>query len=170
MEEKRRDRKAEEAGGQQKLRNPESERRKDEESRKGGESMGVEEKEKKVIEELTLLEDGASQCEYLMFLGMQREKNEDLQRNCYRIEGCKTAIWIKAWCDKGRVHFQGDSDSLLVRGVLAVLEDLYEGESPEAVRAHPPEFPKYISDEVIYPEIKRNGILKCYQRLAALNK
>ena len=101
--------------------------------------MGVAEREKKYREELAVLEDPASQCEYLMFLGMQGQK----RKPCERI-------------------FTG------LRGVLAIPEDLYEGESPEAVRAHPPKFPGDISDEVIYPEIKKNGILKCYQRLAAL--
>lgn len=130
--------------------------------------MEVAEREKKYREELALLEDAASQCEYLMVLGMQKPQHEELKRRAYRIEGCKTAIWLKVWCDKGRVHIRGDSDSLLVRGVLAILEELYEGERPEAVRAHPPEFPADISDEVIYPEIKKNGIFTCYQRLATL--
>lgn len=130
--------------------------------------MEVAEKEKRYREELALLEDEASQCEYLMFLGMQKPSHEDLQRKAYRIEGCKTAIWMKAWCDRGMVHVRGDSDSLLLRGVLAILEDLYEGENPEAVKAHPPEFLEDISGQVIYPEIRQNGIMKCYQRLAAL--
>lgn len=130
--------------------------------------MGIEEKEKRYIGELKLLDDAGSQCEYLMFLGMQQHGDERLRQKQYRIEGCKTAIWMKAWCDAGRVHFAADSDSLLVKGVLAIMRDLYEEESPGLVQEHPPEFLEAISADVIYPEVRRNGIAGCYQRLAAL--
>lgn len=61
-----------------------------------------------------------------------------------------------------------DSDSLLVRGVLVMLCEVYNGQRVRDIKVHPPGFVDYISDEVIYPEIKQNGLLKCYQRLAAL--
>ncbi|MCD7991804.1 MAG: hypothetical protein LUK37_08530, partial [Clostridia bacterium] len=49
---------------------------------------------------------------------------------------------------------------------LSILEELYEGKTPEAIKAHPMRFLDYISDDVIYSEIKENGLLKCYQILA----
>ncbi len=49
------------------------------------------------------------------------------------------------------------------------MDKMYNLQYIQDVKGHPPEFPDYISDEVIYPEIKQNGILKCYQRLAALS-
>lgn len=132
--------------------------------------MSIEEAEKTYIEDFRLLDDAGSQCEYLMIAGMQRPADESVRTDGNRIGGCKTAIWMKAWSGADGVHFSGDSDSLLVNGVLSILEKLYAGRSVREVQAHPPEFLEYISDDVLYPEIKNHGILKCYQRLAALNK
>ena len=68
----------------------------------------------------------------------------------------------------GMVHFYSDSDSLLVRGVLSILEELYQARTPEIIKSHPMRFLDYISDDVIYPEIKENGLSKCYQILARM--
>ncbi len=124
--------------------------------------------ERKYINDLTLLEDAASQCEYLLMLGMREASCEEIRRDCYRIGGCKTAIWLKAWMEAGTIRLIYDSDSLLVKGVLAILKDMYTGSTPQEVAAYSYSFLDYISDEVIYPEIRHNGIRTCFQRLAAL--
>lgn len=130
--------------------------------------MSITEIENMYIDDLRLLDDAGSQCEYLMIAGMQRTADRQIREEIHRIGGCKTAIWLKAWCDRDGVRFLSDSDSLLVKGVLSILDHMYTGKSPQEVRMHPPVFLDVISDDVIYPEIKNNGILKCYQRLAAL--
>lgn len=122
--------------------------------------------EKKHIDIFLQLQDPISQCEYLLMLGMKKPALDSLREDRYRIGGCRTAIWIRADNQGGTVHFTGDSDSLLVRGVLSILEELYDGKTPEAIKAHPMRFLDYISDDVIYSEIKENGLLKCYQILA----
>lgn len=131
--------------------------------------MEIAEVERNYIDNLDRLDDAGSQCDYLMMLGLQDRVREDVKKDCYRIGGCKTAIWIKTEIKDGKVCFIGDSDSLLVRGILAILSTLYNERLPQEVGNHPPSFLNYISDEVIYPEIKQNGILKCYKRLAALS-
>lgn len=131
--------------------------------------MDIAEVEKVYVNRLIQLEDPGSQCDYLMMLGFEIPSEENLREDVNRIGGCKTAIWLKAGQKDGRVAFTGDSDSLLVRGILMILSEMYNGRMTDEVRGHPPGFLDYVSEEVIYPEIKHNGILKCYQRLAALS-
>lgn len=130
--------------------------------------MGIRETENAYIEDFKQLEDAESQCEYLLQLGMrQRIPEEELRRDAYRIEGCHTAIWLKTELRGDRVYFQGDSDSLLVKGILLILKEMYDGRAAGEVAKYPPRFLAYIADAVIYREIKTNGIFKCYQKLAA---
>ncbi len=131
--------------------------------------MDIAETRKKIINDLELLNDASSQCEYLMLLGMQWSAGTQIRKDCYRIGGCKTAIWLNVWRGADGVHFSGDSDSLLVKGILHIMDELYTRKSPQEIQQNPPDFLEYISDDVIYPEIKNNGISKCYQRLATLN-
>ena len=101
-------------------------------------------------------------------LGMEKPLLDSLRVDRYRIGGCRTAIWLRAEDRDGMVHFYSDSDSLLVRGVLSILEELYQARTPEIIKSHPMRFLNYISDDVIYPEIKENGLSKCYQILARM--
>ncbi len=127
--------------------------------------MSIEEKDREYAKIFRELSDGDSQCEYLFSLGMV-PPDPELQRPEYRLPGCKTAIWLKVWREGERVRFWTGSDSMLVNGVLAIYRDLYEGKTAAEIGHSPPAFLKEISDEVIYRDVKRGGLLKWYERLA----
>lgn len=44
-----------------------------------------------------------------------------------KVEGCASQVWIMPRVENGRFDFQGDSDALIVRGLIAVLHALYSG-------------------------------------------
>ena len=44
-----------------------------------------------------------------------------------KVEGCASQVWIMPQIENGRFDFQGDSDALIVRGLIAVLHALYSG-------------------------------------------
>ena len=44
-----------------------------------------------------------------------------------KVEGCASQVWILPRIEDGRFDFQGDSDALIVRGLIAVLHALYTG-------------------------------------------
>jgi len=55
-----------------------------------------------------------------------------------RVRGCVSAAWVVGERRDGRCHFRGDADSPLVRGLLALLCDLYDGATPAEVVATEP--------------------------------
>lgn len=127
--------------------------------------MNISEKNQYYIKIFHELDDPASQAEYLMMLGMKKEDISELRRDSFRIEGCKTGIWIDGQEADGSVQFKADSDSLLVKGALYLFEELYQGRTKKIIKENPPAFLAAISDDVIYPEIKNNGLLKCCQKM-----
>ncbi len=53
----------------------------------------------------------------------------------YKVEGCASQVWLRPLIGGGRFDFQGDSDAMIVRGLIAVLHALYSGLTPaEAAR------------------------------------
>jgi len=50
-----------------------------------------------------------------------------LQVPATKVEGCASQVWIMPMIEGGRFDFQGDSDALIVRGLIAVLHALYAG-------------------------------------------
>ena len=50
-----------------------------------------------------------------------------LQVPATKVEGCASQVWIMPRIEDGTFDFQGDSDALIVRGLIAVLHALYSG-------------------------------------------
>lgn len=44
-----------------------------------------------------------------------------------KVQGCASQVWLRPMISEGRLDFQGDSDAMIVRGLIAVLHALYAG-------------------------------------------
>ena len=51
----------------------------------------------------------------------------ELQVPATKVEGCASQVWIMPRIEDGRFDFEGDSDALIVRGLIAILHALYAG-------------------------------------------
>lgn len=52
---------------------------------------------------------------------------EALKTQATRVDGCASQVWIQPRPEGGAFDFWGDSDALIVRGLIAVLHALYAG-------------------------------------------
>jgi cysteine desulfuration protein SufE len=59
----------------------------------------------------------------------------------YLVKGCQSKVWLLAQLDEtGRVQLQADSDALIVKGLVALLLQVYSDSFPEEILSHPPHF------------------------------
>lgn len=59
----------------------------------------------------------------------------ELKRQEIEIPGCENRVWLgHVYQPNGTLHFYGDSEGRIVRGLLAVLLTAVEGKTPEALR------------------------------------
>ena len=47
-----------------------------------------------------------------------------------RVIGCASSVWLIAEISDGRCHFRSDADSPVVRGLVALLADFFNGATP----------------------------------------
>ena len=52
-----------------------------------------------------------------------------------KVQGCASQVWLRPLVENGRFDFQGDSDAMIVRGLIAILHHLYGGLTLDEVRA-----------------------------------
>ena len=52
-----------------------------------------------------------------------------------KVQGCASQVWLRPLVENNRFDFQGDSDAMIVRGLIAILHHLYSGLTLEQVRA-----------------------------------
>jgi cysteine desulfuration protein SufE len=85
-----------------------------------------------------LLDDWEDKFRYVMELGRALPPLPDALRNdANKVRGCASQVWVATHVDKSgqvaRLTFDGDSDSQLVRGLVAVLFQVYQGKTAREV-------------------------------------
>lgn len=125
----------------------------------------IHETENRFIDELQLLGDDSSVCEYLMLTGMSHPEKTEIRTDEYRIPNCKSVIWCQVKLKGDAVDVSLDSDSFLIKGILSMIEKMYAGSTRDEIKSNPIRFLDFISDRVLYSEIRTNGLLKCYMKM-----
>jgi cysteine desulfuration protein SufE len=82
-----------------------------------------------LLEDFDLFDDWEDRYAYLVDLGRRLPPLPDaLKTDRHKVQGCMSQVWFVRE-DRGddRLHWRGDSDAAIVRGLIAVLQVLYEG-------------------------------------------
>ncbi len=88
-----------------------------------------------LAETFELLGDWEERYAYLIDLGRKLPVLSDAERTEEtKVRGCMSQVWLVGGAGAdGRMHFNGDSDSTLVKGLIALLMVLVDGQSPQDV-------------------------------------
>lgn len=73
---------------------------------------------------------------YRMVIDLGRDMEplaEELKVPATKVEGCASQVWLYPRWQDGVFHFEGDSDAMIVRGLIALLRTLYNGLTPAEV-------------------------------------
>jgi cysteine desulfuration protein SufE len=90
-----------------------------------------------LIETFDALGDWESQCDYLIDLGYDvPDFPEAARTEANRVHGCQSNVWLITETKPGDppvIEIQADSDSMIVRGLIAVLLMAYSGKSAREI-------------------------------------
>ena len=89
-----------------------------------------------IVEDFAFLEDWEDRYRFVIEAGKAMDPlPEALKVPATKVEGCASQVWLHPQIDDGVLHFDGESDAMIVNGLIAVLRKLYNGLSLEEVRA-----------------------------------
>ena len=81
-----------------------------------------------IVEDFEFLEDWEDRYRYVIDFGKAMEPMEDaLKVPSTKVHGCASQVWLHPKIEQGVFSFEGDSDAIIVRGLIAVLRALYSG-------------------------------------------
>lgn len=87
-----------------------------------------------IVEDFEFLEDWEDRYRFVIEQGRAMDPLDDaLKVPATKVEGCASQVWLHAVVEDGRFHFDGDSDAMIVKGLIAVLRRLYNGLDADAV-------------------------------------
>lgn len=94
-----------------------------------------------IVARLRDCSDPRRRYEYVLWLAKKLPPApEALLRDCNRVRGCASSVYVAPTLQDGVLHWQGESDALITRGLLALLMQGLDGLTPEAVVALDPAF------------------------------
>jgi cysteine desulfuration protein SufE len=81
-----------------------------------------------IAETFALLDDWEDRYRHVIELGKALPPLADAFRSeATKVAGCASQVWIRPIVAGGRFDFEGDSDAMIVRGLIAILHALYAG-------------------------------------------
>ena len=96
--------------------------------------MSINEIQDQIVEEFSDYDDWMDKYSYLIELGNDLEAYPEEHRLPENIiDGCQSTVWIHADQDGENVMFQGDSDAIIVKGIVALLIRVLSGHTPDEI-------------------------------------
>ena len=97
--------------------------------------MTINERQDEIIEEFTELDDWMDRYQLLIDMGSGMEPlAEEKKTEQNLIDGCQSRVWLHATkSDDGTLHFEADSDALIVKGIICLLIGILDGQTPQDI-------------------------------------
>ena len=81
-----------------------------------------------IAETFAFLDDWEDRYRHVIELGKAMPPLDDsFKVPALKVQGCASQVWLRPVIEAGRFDFQGDSDAMIVRGLIAILHALYAG-------------------------------------------
>ena len=96
--------------------------------------MTINEIQDEIIQEFADLDDWMDRYQLLIDLGSSQPKLDDKYKTEQNlIDGCQSRVWLQADMKDGLLHFQAESDALIVKGIVALLVRVLSDHTPEEI-------------------------------------
>jgi cysteine desulfuration protein SufE len=89
-----------------------------------------------IASDFAFLDEWEDRYRYIIELGRKLPPLPEAERTAEnKVRGCASQVWLATHAADGRLHFEGDSDALIVRGLVALAIALFDGKTPAEVLA-----------------------------------
>ncbi|WP_303140236.1 SufE family protein [uncultured Parabacteroides sp.] len=96
--------------------------------------MTINELQNNVIEEFADFDDWMDKYALLIDLGNSLPPLEEKYKTENNlIEGCQSRVWLQADYVDGKILFKGESDAVIVKGIVSLLINIISGHTPQEI-------------------------------------
>lgn len=103
--------------------------------------MNLIETQQEVVDEFAMYGDWQQRYEQLIELGRElapMPEEHKVEKNLVR--GCQSQVWLVAREEQGKIHFIGDSDAMITKGLVALLIRVLDQRTPKEILDTPIDF------------------------------
>jgi len=94
--------------------------------------MTIEQVQNEIIEEFAVYTDWMDKYGYLIELGNELTDLDPKEKtDQFLIKGCQSRVWLVSEMKDDKIYFRGESDAVIVKGLVALLLRVVSGRTPK---------------------------------------
>ena len=88
-----------------------------------------------LIDNFSFLESWEDKYQYLIELGESLEPlDEKYKTEAFKVSGCQSQVWLVADQTDGKFYFKADSDAIIVKGIIYILEVIFNAKDTSEIK------------------------------------
>jgi cysteine desulfuration protein SufE len=96
--------------------------------------MTINEIQDQIIDDFSCVDDWMDKYQMLIDLGNNLEPLDEQYKTPQNlIEGCQSRVWLQADYRDGIIHFSGESDAVIVKGIVSLLIQVLSDHTPAEI-------------------------------------
>ncbi len=128
--------------------------------------MTINEIQDEIVEEFSDFDDWMDRYQLLIDLGSEQAPLPEQYKNEQNlIDGCQSRVWLQADLVDGRIHFQAESDALIVKGLVALLIRVLNNQTPADILSADLYFIEKIGLSEHLSPTRSNGLLAMLKQM-----
>ena len=128
--------------------------------------MTIEEIQHEIVAEFSMFEDWMDKYAYLIELGNDLpELDAKFKTDQNVIKGCQSRVWLVADYADGKIFFNGESDAVIVKGLVALLLRVVSGRTPKELLENNLHFIDDIGLKQHLSPTRSNGLLAMVKQI-----
>ena len=122
----------------------------------------------RIVERLSTTADPRRRYEYVLWLAKKLQPFPDeLRTEEHKVKGCVSQVYVVGELQNGTLHWRGDSDAAITKGLLALLIEGMEGLTPEQAANLDPAFIAATGLQASLTPSRANGFLNILKLMQA---
>jgi len=94
--------------------------------------MTIEQVQDEIVKEFSMFDEWMDKYSYLIELGNDLQDLDPKDKNDQNlIKGCQSRVWLVAELKDGKIYFKGESDAVIVKGLVALLLRVVSERTPK---------------------------------------
>jgi cysteine desulfuration protein SufE len=128
--------------------------------------MNIEDIQQEIITEFSSFEDWMDKYSFLIELGNGLPPLDEKFKNDQNIiRGCQSQVWIYAEYRDGKIFYHGESDALIVKGLVALMLRVVDGQTPSDILKADFQFIDRIGLKEHLSPTRSNGLLAMIKQI-----
>jgi cysteine desulfuration protein SufE len=128
--------------------------------------MTIQEIQDEIVEEFAFLEDWDQKYEHIIALGKELPPfPEQFRDDAHKVRGCQSQVWLHYERRDSHLHFWGDSDAMIPKGLISLLVRVYQDQPAAEIAASDESFLQAVGLAQNLSPTRSNGLYAMVKKI-----